>query len=182
MTEGYLSCPLCAGADQPQVIGYQPVYRELDGRPVMVIVYELQRENVDALKLHQMVTVGRGPEVTDTVYLAPLLTGGQRYYSTLPERMKPIDVTETLLRMWQIPILTDWYRRTHDPNGPSVPASDTPLSQEPEQEVKPISAGLGRWVGVALGHRAGEVDRVRANDEFVRRTREEEEKRGKSKK
>lgn len=167
MTGGYLLCPKCTALDIPQVIGYQPLYREVDGRPVHVIVYELQREVVDKLKFHQNVSVGRGVEATDTVYLTPLLTGGTRYVSALPERNRPVCLDATLLRMWNVPELTFWYNQTQGASVPIKEESDTPVSLPgtPEQTNKP---GVARWVGIALGDRAQEAEVFQRNEEFVR--------------
>lgn len=124
MTDGEIHCERCAAGHQCEVIGYQPLYREVDCKPVMVIVHEYGREAVDALKLHQRVTVGRGAEQSDGVYVTPALKSDPRYTSTLPERMRAADLTETLLRVWRIPELAEWYRQTH---GTPEPVSEKPV-------------------------------------------------------
>jgi hypothetical protein len=113
MTGGMLACARNHDIDAPQVIGYQPLRRQLDGRPVMVIVYELQREHVDKLPLHSLVVVGRGTEPTDTVYVRSQAGRVNWYTSTIAANMQPIDVTETLLKIWAMPELTEWYRHSH---------------------------------------------------------------------
>lgn len=113
MTREELTCELCSPFEVPQEVGYQPLYRECDGKPVMVIVYGYSRELVDALKFHQHVTVWRPEGATDSVSLLPALGNAPKYKTTLRERMAPADLTETLLRLWKIPELVDWYRRTH---------------------------------------------------------------------
>ena len=126
MTDGEIHCERCAAGHQCEVIGYQPLYREVDCKPVMVIVHEYGREAIDALKLHQRVTVGRGAEQSDGVYVTPALKSEPRYTSTLPERMRPADLAETLLRVWRIPELAEWYRQTHG-------TPDAPLLAPPKK-------------------------------------------------
>lgn len=172
MTGGELVCSICSPTKTPQVIGYQPLYRELDGRPVHVIVYAAMREYIDRRKFHQNVLVARGPEVTDTVYIDPILSGGTRYESTLPERHRPICLDQVLLRMWNIPALTDWYNRTQGASVPIKEESDTPVSLDPD--VKPLTPGINGWIGRTLGDKAEQVTRYNKNADFAARAKKAE--------
>lgn len=165
MTGGELTCDVCSPFNVPECIGYQPLYRESDGRPCQVVVHEYTREQIDALKLHQAVWVSRGEGATDAVSIGPMLSGGTRYTSRLPERLRPADLTETLLRMWGIPDLVEWYRHTHG-------ASDTPMSLTPAPPVAP--AVTPPPVVERLGK--GPLDRLREADERARVEEEEERK------
>lgn len=113
MTGGEMGCDRCDAAQPCEVVGYQPLYRELDSKPVMVIVHEYTREVLDGLRLHARVTVGRGDSASDGVYVVPALKAEPRFQTTLQHRMVPADLTETLLRVWKIPELEQWYRQTH---------------------------------------------------------------------
>lgn len=112
---------MCESGQLAEETGYQPLYREVDAKPVMVIVHGYAREVVDAIGLHKRVLVGRGSDITDGVYVIPALQPLPRYHSTLPERMVPADLTETLLRVWRMPQLVDWYQQTQ--GRPATPAS-----------------------------------------------------------
>lgn len=112
MTNGKVECSRCATDVLPQVLGYLPLYREVDARPVMIVLHEYTREVVDKLRLHQRVIVGREDSQSDGVYVAPALTQNPVFQSTLKERQRPADLTETLLRIWNLPELTKWYRAT----------------------------------------------------------------------
>lgn len=122
MCGGALECPRCTPLDPVEEIGYQPLYREVDGRPCMVIIHEHSRERVDQLKLHARVCVGREEEASAAVWVAPALVATPKYQTTLAERMRPADLTETLLRVWSIPALTEWYRKN---NPVAVPVRDS---------------------------------------------------------
>jgi hypothetical protein len=123
MTKGVLSCPRCAQVAQPQMIGYLPLYRQVDAANVLVIVYELERPFVDVLETHQRVQIGREDEQSDSVWVRAALSPEPKWQTTQPERKVAADCTETLLRMWAIPELTQWYRECCQPsdNAMSLP-------------------------------------------------------------
>lgn len=124
ITSGALHCPLCGRAKEPQMLGYLPLYRSTDGCPVLVVVYEDQREFVDEFNLHDRVQVGRESEKGDAVYARKALSQEPKYKSTLAVRMLPADITDTLLMMWKIPELKEWAKQQ-----PKV--SDTAVSLPP---------------------------------------------------
>jgi hypothetical protein len=129
MTGGELTCERCAQITPPQVIGYQPLYREVDSRPVMVIVYEYERDRCDALKLHQRVTIGREDQQSDGVWVTVALNPRPVFHTTLKCRMAPVDLTSVLLKLWGLPDLTAWYEQTHG-------KSDSPVSLAPTAKAK----------------------------------------------
>lgn len=132
MTSGELVCPWCGSdnavslpADNPVAqIGYQPLYRAADYRPVLVVVHDYHREQVDAIPFHRQVLIQRGNQQSDGVTITPTLSVEPRFHSTLRDRNTPVDLTRTLLRMWNIPELCEWYARTHG-------GSDGPVSPQP---------------------------------------------------
>ncbi len=111
MTNGELGCPRCKGTDETKELGYQPLYRSSDGCPVMVVLYADQREHADKLAHHERAIVGREGEKGDAVYIRRAFEQTPKYQSSLMVRMVPADLTETLLIMWKIPELVEWYRR-----------------------------------------------------------------------
>lgn len=113
MTGGELTCERCEQGHGIEEIGYVPLWREIDGKPVMVIVHDYVRETVDCLRLHQRVLVGRGEDDSDGVYVIPALKPDPKFQTTLADKMKPADLTQTLLRVWRLPDLVTWYEQTH---------------------------------------------------------------------
>lgn len=148
MTDGELTCERCEQGHGVEVIGYVPLWRELDGKPVMVIVHDYTREAVDCLRLHQRVLIGRGEDGSDGVYVIPAIKPEPRFQTTIADKMKPADLTETLLRVWRLPDLVAWYEQTHGAR-PSRPA--------PKQEVR--AKINGRDFGVPKLRAADEVAR-----------------------
>lgn len=140
MTGGELHCERCAAGQPTEETGYVPLYRELDSKPTMVIVHEYTREATDALKLHQRVIVGRGEDVADGVYVVPALKPEPRFQTTLKERMVAADLTETLLRVWGIPELVEWYRQTHGHQvAPAAPPAKPPAPPPKRSDGLPFS-------------------------------------------
>lgn len=135
ITEGKLECPKCGSAVAPQLIGYQPLYREIDSRPVFIVLHEYTRETVDKLALHTRVIVGREASQSDGVWLMKALSPNPVFSSTLRERQRGADLSETLLRVWGIPALTTWYRGWND-TARTISAPEE-LSMAPTNE--------GRW-------------------------------------
>lgn len=130
MTNGELFCTLDHVLDEPRTIGYQPVYARDNGRPGFVIVYDYAREQIDGLKLHHQVTITRGKGKSDTVSIVYTHLNLPLYQSSREDLMRPADLTESLLRIWKIPELVEWYRRTHG-------LSDTPVSPPTPKVVPP---------------------------------------------
>ena len=127
MTRGKLRCQRCEDGAVIDRVGYVPLYRAVDAKPVCVIVHEDVEEMVAALTLHRRVLVGREDGATDGVWItdAPKQV---RYDTTLPERQRPADMTASCLRMWSIPELDAWYYSSEYAHGARPSMSDTPLT------------------------------------------------------
>lgn len=168
ISDNKLTCPMCDAQVPVRTMGYAPLYRQDDGKPVFALVYDGAREQLDSLKLHERVLVGRGPDNNDTIYILKALSHEPVYQTRLPERMRPANLTMTLLRVWGIPILSRWYA---DTERVTVPAPK-PKPAEPDPVSEKIRNGervtLNDYIGTALGAVADRVDRVKANEEFVR--------------
>jgi len=170
LTGGELTCEVCSPFEVPSILGYQPLYHGADGRPCMVVVHDYARDHVDTLKLHHPVVISRGDGPTDTVSITPLLGNGRKYTSTLAERMKPADLTETLLRMWRMPDLTEWYRTTHGaserPVSPPPPAEPPTKPHLPETDLR---AMMARTIIQQAGGEQPEVIAADAADDVLKR-------------
>jgi len=145
LTDGELVCERCASTTPPEDIGYQPLFREVDGRPCFVVVHDYSREKIDQLRFHSRVIVGRGAEQSDGVYVIPALNARPLYETSREEFRREADLTETLLRVWGLPELIEWYHRTQ-----RVPASSpVPPVAPAKKSAKPVDpmyvAAHERW-------------------------------------
>jgi len=163
MTCDILACPRCEAGQQSEETGYQPLYREADGKPVMVIVHEYSRESIDRLKLHASVHVGRGEDKSDGVWIAPTLKQ-ERYTSSLPERLRPADLTCSLLKLWGIPELVEWFVRM-DESEPKPAAPPAPGPEPKQSNGKPFS---GPYRAAARKYSAPAESNPKALDDVMR--------------
>lgn len=161
LTDGALECPFCASVAPPEETGYLPLWRSQDGKPVCVIVHELMRESVDSHGLHSRVTIGRGVDPTDGVYVIKPLKPGAAFASSMREKIAPADITRSLLSLWKLPALTEWYFRSHgqESHGCHTPASKTPL------------APVARATGIPTVSDAGDAPTDDALARLLRRAR-----------
>lgn len=129
MTGRALDCPWC-GTDKDVVRrAYLPVYRQTDNAPRCVIVNELYEEALRKLPLHARITVGKGEEKGDPVWIMKAITPTPHFQTTLAHRTRPVDLTRTLLKLWGYQPLRDWYAATF--GKPGAPPSDTAVSLPP---------------------------------------------------
>jgi len=136
LTDGQLVCPKCNGPRECAVKGYVPLYRESDCAPRCVIVPESTRDTVDGLRLHWRVLVGREVEKNDGVWVVKAPHPLPLFQTTLRERMRPVDLTATLLKMWALPELTAWYLATH---GKGDTAVEMPTDEPVKSDGKPFT-------------------------------------------
>ncbi|PZU56194.1 MAG: hypothetical protein DI547_17110 [Sphingobium sp.] len=135
MTNGALKCPRCEVGEHAEEVGYLPLYRMLDGKPVMVIVHEASREQIDGLKLHAPVQVGRGAERSDPVWVQPMLVA-PRYTSSIADRLKPAKLTPSLLKIWKVPGLMEWLLKRGA--APAIAAPDETAAPPVKSDGKPF--------------------------------------------
>ncbi len=162
MTDCDLACPFCAKGHVAIVKGYLPLYRASDGRPVVVVIDEASRHLADKLALHESVTVGRERSRGSAVWVARPLAQRPSYTTTLEARRAPADLTETLLRLWALPELVEWYRRTHVSTDRFGRGSDEPVSLPADDVADLLDAEAAR------GRRLSE--QASRNAAFVRST------------
>lgn len=147
MSGGVLPCPRCAQIEPPAKIGYQPLYRMSDGKPVVVIVYEGEEQYTDRFVLHLPVLVAREADQSDTVFVREVLAARPAYYSTLACRMVSADCTESLLAMWSIPEWTAWCRGQRPAAAAPAPVTPAQAATGPEPATM-YTAAHRRWTPV----------------------------------
>lgn len=106
LTEGSLRCPRCRPHVVPTWIGYVPLYREQDHKPVLVVVHESAMDLLNGLTYPTYVMVGRvdlksGVFVRKSDIPLSLKTENE-------QRKRPVDITRDLIAMWRIPELERW--------------------------------------------------------------------------
>jgi len=112
ITGGELVCQFCGVMPPVKTLGWLPVWREVDYRPGVVVLYEHQRGTVDTFGLHDRVLIGREADQSDGTWVAPALAQGKRFTTALEIRKVAHDVSHSLLRMWKLPALTAWFERS----------------------------------------------------------------------
>lgn len=119
LTGREIECRYCGKARMPVMKGWVPLYRKWDGFPIMVCVDECLRDSIDTMKLHTKVHVGRGKGSSVSAWVQMTMDQEPKYVTTLPERQVEADVTMTLITVWDLPEVTQFFCR---------PASDTAVS------------------------------------------------------
>lgn len=150
LTRGELKCERCDPLKPAEDIGYVPLFRELDGRPCFVVVHDYVRDTVDALRHHQRVVVGRAGEQSDGVYVVPALNPRPLYQTTRPEFRREVDLTQSLLRVWGIPELVEWYNRTQAARGEEVPLPEPEPVKSDGQPFDPMHVAAARRFAPAV--------------------------------
>lgn len=114
MTKNALSCRFCAANKCPVNLGYVPLWRAIDWRPLLVIVYQEEREWIDKLQLHDRVQLGREKESGARIWVRRCLDQEPRFSTTLARRMVTQDITPSLLRLWKLADLNAWLNSQSD--------------------------------------------------------------------
>lgn len=112
LTDGQLVCQCDARPLIPVMKGWVPLYRESDYKPICVPVNEESRDHLDTLALHTRVVVARERSRGSAVTVVRALSHMPIFATTIPERRVAADLTTTLLFMFKMPELIDWYQRT----------------------------------------------------------------------
>jgi hypothetical protein len=164
-----VKCPWCAKGIETREIGYVPLYRELDGKPCFVVVHDHARPQLDVLKLHVRVMVGRGADKNDTVYVLKALAQNPMFQSHLPERFKPADLTRTLLTVWGIADLAEWYAVTEGVTDMTVPKLTASELANPAPKTVPVaSEELAGAFDLAEQRAKDRAEQAARNAEWVR--------------
>jgi len=147
MTKGALPCRFCGLHKEPCQLGYVPVYRASDWKPLCVIVRADERQWLDAVTLHQRVTIARERGDGAPLYIRPCLESEPRYSSTVDYRGYPQEMDHSCLTLWKMPELIAWLlNRVPSDIALSLDAGERPASHSPadpstsEPGVKPYTA------------------------------------------
>jgi hypothetical protein len=113
LTGGALVCPRCRKLRTVKCIGWVPLYREEDLKPIIVIIHDTVADLVKDLHYPMHVLVGRVDAVS-SVYVRKSDTPVS-FRSDNSARQQPADITNDLLSMWGLPELNDWIKRGSRP-------------------------------------------------------------------
>ena len=175
LTGREVECRYCGKARMPVMKGWVPLYRKWDGFPVMVCVDESLRDSIDPLKLHTKVNVGRGKGSSVSAWVQMSLDQEPRYVTTLPERQVEADVTVTLITVWDLPEVTQFFCSKSSDNALSLNTKgSTDGVPAPAPAATDSSDPAGAYLldadsfGGLLPLRARDKIRERRNEAFVR--------------
>lgn len=162
MTDGALSCPRCRQARPVKCIGWVPLYREQDARPVIVIVHESASDLLAGLHYPDFVIVGR-VDKKDSVFVR---RSDNRVSLTtnVESRKRPVNIACNLLMMWRMPELNEWLSRAGRWSG--VPGDEHPAIRQrlsvpaPTTETESLAIDAERRAGSAAGVFGGTADEV----------------------
>lgn len=110
MTEGAVRCPRCNTKKLPVWIGYLPLYREQDLKPVFVILHQNALDQVEGLSYPDHLVVGR-VEDKSGVFVRKSDTAA-RFSTSHANRKVEFDITRDLVPMWRLPQLEEWLEKT----------------------------------------------------------------------
>lgn len=174
LTGGKIECRFCGTTRIPIMKGWIPLYRRIDGLPMCACVDEALRDNLDGLKLHTKVQVGRGKGKGVGVWCAACLNQEPVYSSTLPERQQPADISHSLITMWNMPEVTAFFARPVSDTAASLNAKGDTTDGNSLVTADGSSAGRGSGVHLlgdsfmrALPEEAQREIRRRRNEQFV---------------
>lgn len=147
MTGGALPCRFCALSKDPCQLGYVPVYRATDWKPLCVIVREDERQWLDDMKLHTRVLIARERDQGAALYIRPCVDQDPRYTSTVDYRQLPQEMDDSCLILWKMPELVSWLRcASVSDNAASLQPDATgerPKTEAPTKEKTPAEAPAG---------------------------------------
>lgn len=172
LTERAVVCARCGGDKPVSLLGYQPWYRQSDGKARLCVLHEEMYDVANALEFHQRVTFGRekGDE-TASIWVAPALVQTPIYVTTLAHRNRPVDLTENLLRIWELPELTEWYRsqqnaterqESRNPNGGATRLRGKELTEALVKESKKVFVVKGQQTAPQIDESDPAVKMLRA--------------------
>lgn len=138
-TDGAVPCQRCGPKSTVEDIGYVPIYRESDGAPVLVICYDTAYDFLSLVKPHQYVRVSREGASTERVTVQAALSK-KPYKTSLKRRQVAVDISDLLVRLWNVTEYTQWYA-VQPGNSPSVvgPVARVPAAPP----VADLTAGIG---------------------------------------
>jgi len=143
ITSGALTCHFCKPLHTPPWVGYVGLWRESDLKACLVVLREQNSELSEGLQFGDYVTVSRQAGEGNPIAIRKLLA--QRpWKSRKPQRQGPADLSHSLITMWKIPVLTNWYEC-------QASQSDNAVSQTRTVYVKPDGMPYGPMEQAAAG-------------------------------
>lgn len=107
-TDGELPCEGCENGLEEYWAGYQPLYRCMDGKPVVVILQDGMYDFAVSRALHARVAVGQGTDKYDGCWMTE--APGKVFTTTLEERKRKVDIEPWCINLWKrLPLLCDWF-------------------------------------------------------------------------
>lgn len=164
LTDGALMCDHCQKGQESQLVGYQPLWRETDGRPCCVIVHADQRESVDSFKRPAGIQVCREFGVGNGVYFRKPMSALPVFHAVHPAKLCDADMTDSCLRMWKIPALVSWYlAKPGSKQGGVIHPPKSPAITLPFPVTNPTDPASeeGESLGEQFGH-------LKTNNAFIR--------------
>ena len=113
LTDGALRCDRCRKQPKVTCLAWVPLYREQDGKPVLVIVHETAADLLAPLRYPDYCLVGR-MEALSSVFVR-LSDDALSLKSEKASRQSPVDVTNDLIGIWNMPDLNEWLRSRGSP-------------------------------------------------------------------
>jgi hypothetical protein len=155
LTEGELSCPLCASGMVPEWRGYVPVW-DRDFALRYALINETYLESVDMIPFGAQVVLSRAKPVKSPLVIR---AAEDRLMRALPDKLPyntPVDMYAICRLLWKDPVIDAWYATTHARDAGRA-ASAPPLN--------PTDFGP---MYRAAAQRANEVsEQQRVNEEFA---------------
>lgn len=112
LTGGEVRCDRCRKQPKVSCLAWVPLYREVDSKPILVIVHEVAADLLAPLRYPDYCLVGRIDGVSSVFVRksdSPLSLQTEKEC-----RKRPVDVTSDLIGIWNVPELNDWLRRKGD--------------------------------------------------------------------
>lgn len=128
VTNGALHCPRCH--EPTETMGYVPLWRALDVRPMFVLVHFDQFEQVAKLRRGQPVWAWRDDHPTAGVTVVRRTDDTTKFLKLdTPALVGAIDLEPTLLKIWRLPALEAWSKNQEQAApDPAPPAKSWTLS------------------------------------------------------
>jgi hypothetical protein len=147
LSGGELSCPKCKYGE-PARKGACGFYHWRDWKPYFLWVDDSREDVYEAFRWKHKIKFGREKCKGSPVWAALCLAQHDEFPTTDPRRLRPADLTESLLRIFDDAALTLWYRTTHGasdkpvslPKGTAVREDGTPFSPQMQAAAKRYGA------------------------------------------
>jgi len=162
ITDGELSCPYCSAGLDIVWRGFVPLW-DRDWSLRYVLIGQDHLESTDQIPWRAQVTVSRAKNP-----ISPLVVREEqcltRALPAKPPWSAEVDMLAICLTLWQHDALTQWFRQTHGTR-PGVGAA---VESQAAKMLDGEPRKLGDFIGLALGDKAEQVNRLKKNDDFAK--------------